>query len=52
MKFLRSKVIVGFTAVALVLGGIGITSSLLLDADAAKSPYNHLPKEKREQEEK
>lgn len=52
MRFIKPKVIVGFTAVVLVLGSIGITSSSLLDADAAKSPYDHLPQVKKEQEEK
>lgn len=52
MKSVKSKVIIGITASALILGGIGIASIQMIDADAAQSPFVHLPQEKKEQEEK
>lgn len=47
MMSVRSKLIIGITASVLVLGGIGIASSQLIDANAANSPFDYLPPEKR-----
>ena len=48
MKSMRTKVIVGIAVVVLVLGGVGFVSLQLLDAEAAKSPFDYLPPEKKE----